>query len=67
MEIIKKAALVLIIIGALNWALVGLFDLDLVATIFGSSENMLARIVYILIGICGLIAIPILFDDLDKK
>lgn len=67
MEIIKKIALVLVIIGALNWALVGLFDMDLVATIFGSSENILARIVYILIGICGLICIPILFDDLDKK
>ncbi len=67
MEIIKKIALVLIIIGALNWALVGLFDLDLVATIFGSSDNMLARIVYIIIGICGLICIPILFDDLEKK
>ncbi len=67
METIKKIALVLVIVGALNWALVGLFDLDLVATIFGSSENMLARIIYIVIGICGLICIPILFDDLEKK
>ena len=67
METIKKIALVLVIVGALNWALVGLFELDLVATIFGSAENMIARIVYILIGICGLICIPILFDDLDKK
>lgn len=67
MEIIKKIALVLIIIGALNWALVGLFDMDLVATIFGSADNIIAKIVYIIIGICGLLCIPILFDDLEKK
>ena len=52
MEILKKIALVLIIIGALNWALVGLFNLDLVATIFGGLDNIIAKIVYVLIGIC---------------
>lgn len=66
MEIIKKVALFLVIVGAINWLLVGAFQLDLVATIFGSSTNILARIVYILIGICGLISITLLFDD-DRK
>ncbi len=67
MEILKKVALTLIIIGALNWALVGLFELDLVATIFGGVDNIIAKIVYIIIGISGLICIPILFQDLDKN
>ncbi len=63
MDIIKKIALVLVIIGALNWLLVGAFEIDLVATIFGSATNMLAKIVYIIIGICGLISITYLFDE----
>ena len=65
MEILKKIALALIIIGALNWALVGLFELDLVATLFGGADSIISRIVYIIIGICGLISIPLLFEDLD--
>lgn len=65
METLKKICLVLIIIGAINWAFVGLFELDLVATLFGGSDAMLARIIYIIIGIAGLIDISILFDHLD--
>ena len=45
MKIIDKIALVLIIIGALNWGLIGLFEFDLVATIFGEM-SVLSRIVY---------------------
>lgn len=65
METIKKICLILIIIGALNWAFVGLFELDLVASIFGGSDQLLARIIYIIIGVAGLIDISILFDHLD--
>ena len=65
METLKKICLVLIIIGAINWAFVGLFELVLVASIFGGSDELLARIVYIIIGIAGLIDISILFDRLD--
>lgn len=61
MEIIKKIALILVIIGAINWLMVGLFELDLVATIFGGSTNILAKIVYVLVGISGLISISFLF------
>ncbi len=63
MEILKKIALVLVIVGAINWLLVGAFEFDLVATIFGGSTAMLARIVYILVGISGLISISIFFDE----
>lgn len=65
METLKKICLVLIIIGAINWALVGLFEVDLVASLFGGSDELLARLVYIIIGIAGLIDISILFNRLD--
>ncbi len=65
MAILQKIALVLVIIGAINWGLVGLFQFDLVAAIFGDSANIVARIIYTVIGICGLINIGLLFEDLD--
>ena len=62
MKIIDKVALVLIIIGAINWGLIGLFRFDLVATLFGEM-SVLSRIVYSLVGISGLWGIKLLFDD----
>ncbi len=50
-------ALILVIVGALNWALVGLFEFDLVATITGDDfgeTNILSRVVYLLVGVAGL-------------
>ncbi len=48
-------ALVLVIIGALNWGLVGLFQFDLVAAIFGGVNSPLSRIIYVLVGLAGLV------------
>jgi uncharacterized membrane protein YuzA (DUF378 family) len=62
MKVIDKIALVLIIIGAINWGLIGLFQFDLVATIFGEM-SIISRIVYGLVGISGLWGIKLLFDD----
>lgn len=62
MKIIDKIALVLIIIGAINWGLIGLFEFDLVATLFGEM-SVLSRIVYTLVGISGLWGIKLLFDN----
>ncbi len=59
MKIIDKVALVLIIIGAINWGLIGFFKFDLVATIFGEM-SILSRIVYALVGISGLWGIKLL-------
>ena len=50
MKFINILTLVLVIVGGLNWGLVGLFDFDLVATIFGAG-SMLSRLVYILVGL----------------
>ena len=62
MKVIDKIALVLIIIGAINWGLIAIFNFDLVAAIFGYMTVM-ARIVYGLVGISGLWGIKLLFDD----
>ena len=56
MKAIDYIVLVLVIIGAINWGLVGFFGLDLVAFLFGSM-SVLSRIIYAVIGICGLSAI----------
>ncbi len=53
MKVIDYIALVLVIIGAINWGLIGLFGFDLVATLFGSM-SVISRIVYTLVGISGL-------------
>jgi uncharacterized membrane protein YuzA (DUF378 family) len=48
-------ALVLVVVGAVNWELVGVAQFDLVAALFGGSSAVLARIVYALVGVSGLI------------
>ena len=62
MKIVDKIALVLIIIGAINWGLVGIFNFNLVDAIFGTM-SVISRIIYALVGISGLWAIKMLFDD----
>ncbi|HSH34888.1 DUF378 domain-containing protein [Schnuerera sp.] len=59
-------ALVLVIIGAINWGLIGLFQFDLVATIFGGSNSALSRIIYGLVGLAGLYSFKFLFRDREK-
>lgn len=56
MKVLYYIALTLVIIGALNWLLVGLFDFNLVSTLFGAM-SILSRIIYILVGISGIISI----------
>ena len=66
METLQKICLVVTIIGAINWGLIGLFDFNLVATLFGSG-SMFSKIIYSLVGITGLINIGLLFVHLDTK
>lgn len=56
MKALDYIALILVIIGAINWGLIGFFGLDLVAFLFGSM-SVISRIVYALVGICGLYAL----------
>lgn len=62
MKVIDKIALVLIIIGAINWGLIGFFNFNLVAVIFGEMI-WISRVIYALVGISGLWGIKLLFDD----
>ena len=62
LKIIDKIALILIIVGAINWGLIGLLKFNLVELIFGDM-TVLARIVYSLVGISGLWGIKLLMDD----
>lgn len=59
-------ALVLVIIGALNWGLIGLFEFDLVASIFGGQSSALSRLIYGLVGLAGLYSLKFLFRDREK-
>ena len=65
MKIIDKIALALIVIGAINWGLIGFFNFNLVSAIFGEM-SILSRIIYALVGISGLWGIKLLFDN-DSK
>lgn len=64
MSWIQRTALLLVIIGAVNWGLIGLFQYDLVAGLFGGGEQSgsFARVIYTLVGISGLIAISLYFS-----
>ena len=64
MKVIDKIALVLIIIGAINWGLVGIFNFNLVDSIFGTM-SVISRIIYALVGISGLWSIRALFISHD--
>lgn len=64
METVYKICLVFTVIGALNWGLIGLFDFNLVTTLF-EEGSMLVKLVYILVGLSGLIDIGIFFNHLD--
>ena len=59
---LDKIALLLTIVGAINWGSIGLFSLDLVAMIFGNM-SLLSRIIYSLVGAGGLWCITLLFRD----
>lgn len=65
MNTLFKSALVLSIIGCLNWGLVGLFNFNLVEYLLGDG-SLLTRIVYVLVMIAGLITIGIFTKDLDR-
>lgn len=58
-----KIALLLVIIGAVNWGLIGIFQFDLVASIFGGQAAVVSRIIYTLVGAAGLWCISLLFRE----
>lgn len=66
MSTLQRIALVFTVIGALNWGLIGFFQFDLVAAIFGGQDAALARIVYGIVGLAGLINLGLLFKPSEE-
>ena len=64
METLQKVLLVITIIGAINWGLIGILDFDLVAMLFGTN-SLFTNIIYTLVGICGIFNIGILFNHIE--
>lgn len=67
MLVLKRIVLALVIIGAINWGLIGLFQFDLVAALFGGQATPLSRVVYTLVGISGLFCIGMLFSPMGEE
>jgi len=63
---IQRTALVLTVIGAVNWGLIGFFRFDLVAAIFGGQAAGLSRFIYALVGLAGLYCISLLFKPSEE-
>ncbi len=63
MKFLDNLALILVIIGALNWGSIGLFEFDFVGFLFGGQLSMLSRIIFALVGLAGLWSITLLFKD----
>lgn len=61
-----RLSLILVIVGALNWLLVGLFRFDLVASIFGGQTALISRVVYTLVGLAGIYCISLLFREREE-
>lgn len=62
----NRLFLLLIIIGAINWGLIGFFQFDLVGFLFGGQSSILSRIIFALVGISGLYSISF-FNKVDNK
>ena len=63
MEMLQKTCLIFTIIGAIVWGLIGFFDFNLVTWIFG--DSMISKIIYIIVGLCGIVNIGILFNHIE--
>ncbi len=65
MTLIDRIALILVVIGALNWGAIGLFSFDLVAWISGGAGTLLARIIYTIVALAGVWCISLIFRSED--
>ncbi len=66
MKVLNWVAIVLIVVGGLNWGLVGFFNFDLVATIFGAM-SLVSRVVYALVGLSALWVLLFMLPQMNKK
>ncbi|HIU46073.1 MAG TPA: DUF378 domain-containing protein [Candidatus Fimadaptatus faecigallinarum] len=66
MLVLDRIALLLTIIGAVNWGLIGVFQFDLVAFVCGGQGAVISRIIYSLVGLAGLWCVSLLFRERDE-
>ena len=64
---LDKVALILAIIGGLNWGSIGIFRFDIVAALFGGQDSVVSRVIYTLVGLAAIWCISLLFRDLRGK
>ena len=64
---LDKLALILAVIGGLNWGSIGLFRFDVVAALFGGQTSVASRVIYVLVGLAALWCITLIFRDLRGK
>ena len=64
---LDRVSLILVIIGAINWLLVGLFSFDVVAYVCGGQTAVLSRVIYTLVGVAGLWCISLLFREREVE
>jgi len=62
-----RLSLLLVIVGAINWGLIGLFQFDLVAFLFGGQSALIARVLYTIIGAAGVWSISMLFTSREAR
>lgn len=62
----RTVALILMIIGSINWGLIGLFDFNLVDAIFGDM-SLFSRIIYVIVGVAGLYGITLIAEQTDVR
>ena len=67
MMILDRIALILVVIGALNWGSVGLFRFDAVAWICGGAGTLLARIIFTVVALAGIWCISLIFRSEDER
>ncbi|TGA97166.1 DUF378 domain-containing protein [Sporolactobacillus shoreae] len=67
---LQRTCLAFLVIGGINWGLIGFFRFDLIAAIFGGSYTALARIIYGIVGLCALYSLTLLFkpsEELERR
>ncbi|MGL5348317.1 MAG: DUF378 domain-containing protein [Peptostreptococcaceae bacterium] len=62
----KKLALILVIVGALNWGGIGVLGVDLIGNIFGGTYQVISRMIYFIVGLAGIYVIPILMPYIKE-
>lgn len=67
MYTLDKIALVLVTVGAINWGSIGLFDFDIVSSIFAGDAYFIARIIFTLVGLAGLWCLSLVFSSREQR